>query len=150
MPFLIRKQFKFEAAHQLEDAYTKACSDCIHGHSYTAELVLSSKFLGPNDMVVDFGELKPFINSIREQWDHGLHLHDNKRVWIDPLIEAGILKESKVTFWRMNPTAEAMARSLYNSLCRYITDKGSHWNCVTVVAVRVHETSTGWGEWRND
>ena len=143
--YQIRKRFTFEAAHQLEDAYTKACSDCIHGHSYTVEMVLASKELNHNGMVLDFGELKKFKQQVMENWDHGLILHENKKQFYQPLIGAGLLKSSKVTFLPENPTAEVMAGILFSALESYVAkiDEG-----VVVVAVRIHETSTGWAEYR--
>jgi len=147
--FRIQKRFKFEAAHQLENAFTKACSDCIHGHSYTVEMHLYSEHLDDNQMVVDFGVLKAFKSQVMFHWDHGLILHKNKEEHIEPLITAGVLKESKVTFLSMNPTAEAMARLLYEQLVQFVE------NCphivgemVKVYKVRVHETSTGWAEYK--
>ena len=40
--YTLRKQFKFESAHQLYDAYSSCCKDCIHGHSYLVEVFFSS------------------------------------------------------------------------------------------------------------
>ena len=38
MGYTIRKQFKFEMAHQLKDSYSAACHENLHGHSYVLEL----------------------------------------------------------------------------------------------------------------
>lgn len=146
--YRIQKRFKFEAAHQLEDAFTKACSDCIHGHSYTVEMHLSSECLDMNSMVVDFGVLKAFKQQTMDKWDHGLILQKNKRLHIQPLIDKGVLKASKVTFLTMNPTAETMALILFNDLKEFIKNCPHVTDMVKVYKVRVHETSTGWAEYK--
>lgn len=137
----IRKSFTFEAAHQLERAFSKECSDCIHGHSYTVEMFLKSGALDSDAMVMDFGVLKGFKKIVMDSWDHGLLLHEDKKPHYMPLIEAGLLKREKVSFLTRNPTAETMARMLYKMLWDFVTD--AH---VIVEKVRVHETSTGWAE----
>jgi 6-pyruvoyltetrahydropterin/6-carboxytetrahydropterin synthase len=144
--YRIRKKFTFEAAHQLTTAYTAPCHECVHGHSYTVEMILSSEMLDGMNMVLDFGYLKRFKNTVMERWDHGLLLHESVRdAWM-PLIEAGLLKESKVHFVRQNPTAEFMARELFRDLRLYLDKVLSDMEEVNVDAVRVHETSTGWAE----
>jgi 6-pyruvoyltetrahydropterin/6-carboxytetrahydropterin synthase len=147
MTYRIRKSFTFEAAHQLESAYTEACSDCIHGHSYTVEMFLTSEALDKDDMVIDFGKLKKFKKKVMKQWDHGLILHEAKKKHIQPLIDAGVLKKSKVSFYNFNPTAEFMACRLASLLQLFLqknwSKKHSH---VKVEKVRVHETASGWAE----
>lgn len=147
MAYIIRKSFTFEAAHQLEPGcFTKACSNSIHGHSYTVELLLKASTLDPTEMVVDFGELKEFTEMIRDSWDHGLILHDSKKKHYAPLIRKRVLKKSKVTFLPDNPTAEAMARILFGQLKEYVECR-DQWRHVEVYAVRVHETSNGWAQY---
>jgi 6-pyruvoyltetrahydropterin/6-carboxytetrahydropterin synthase len=63
----------------------------LHGHSYVAELILSSPVLDDNGFVIDYGDLKPFKDYIDQTLDHR-HLND--------IIEV--------------PTAENIARHLYD------------------------------------
>ena len=142
--FRIRKKFKFEAAHKLEKAYTKECFECIHGHSYIVELFLTSIGLNEMSMVLDFGYLKPFIASIRSEWDHALFLHNCQRENFQPLIDAGVLK--KVVFLPQDSTAEVMACLICEKLRTFLR-KNDHLT-VNVEKVRVHETANGWGEFQ--
>lgn len=152
----IRKEFTFEAAHQLETAYTAACHECVHGHSYRVELFLACHALDADGMVLDFSRLAPFKAAIMEVYDHGLMLHKSKRRWYQPMIDAKVLKQTKVTFWENNPTAENIARMLFYKLCDFVTyeilqkeldtNKGN-WRRLYVEGVRVHETSTGYAEY---
>lgn len=153
----ICKTFGFEAAHQLEHAYTKECHECVHGHSYEVELYLISDRLDNDRMVLDFGCLKGFKDEVMARWDHGVLFHENKRRYIEPLIGV-IWKKEKVTFLDVNPTAESMARILYRSLYDYLRERGmlsqttrdskqANFGIITVEKVRVRETSTGWAEY---
>lgn len=143
MKHRIRKSFQFEAAHQLETAYTAQCHECIHGHSYTVELYIESDILLEDEMVLDFSKLKAFKDSIMLAWDHGLILHERKRKYIQPLIDAGVLKAEKVTFLLNNPTAEIMAVIIFNKLRVFLTTLGTK---AKAKKVRVHETASGWAE----
>lgn len=151
---IIRKSFTFEAAHQLETAYTKACHECIHGHSYTVELFIrrtnpatpepvSPLSLDEDDMVLDFSRLTPFKERVMASWDHGLILHASKAPHYYPLIQKGLLKREKVSFLDKNPTAETMAQILFGQLKLFLEDIPN----VEVAAVRVHETSTGYAQY---
>lgn len=151
MTYRIRKSFTFEAAHQLETAVTAACHECIHGHSYKVELVLIADSLNDDRMVLDFAVLSEFKTLMMAQFDHCLLLHENKRKWYRPLIEAGQLKESRVRFFDQNPTAEIFARWIFKCLVEFL-DKlqlnGRPRARVFVDKVRVHETETGWAEYK--
>ena len=72
--FRICKKFSFEAAHQLDKAFSQECVECIHGHSYVVELFLVSESLDDMDMVLDFGYLKELIKDIKKKYDHSLIL----------------------------------------------------------------------------
>lgn len=152
MSYRIRKSFTFEAAHQLETANTAACHECIHGHSYTVEMVVEATSLDGDLMVVDFSRLADFKADIMGLFDHGLILHENKRQWIWPLIEAKVLKYNKVSFLPSNPTAEVIARLIYYRLKEYLQVKvgevAVQVRGIRVVRVRIHETSTGWAEYQ--
>ncbi|MEU2232595.1 6-pyruvoyl trahydropterin synthase family protein [Streptomyces vietnamensis] len=61
--FRIGKTFRFEATRRLD-------GDTYNGHSFTAEAVLSSRVLGPEGFVADFGELAPLKQYIDGTLDH--------------------------------------------------------------------------------
>ena len=43
--YTIRKLFRFEMAHQLSKAFSTACSEQIHGHSYVCEVFFAKEAL---------------------------------------------------------------------------------------------------------
>ena len=137
--FFIRKKFRFEAAHQLCAAYSKACSECIHGHSYVVEVVFSSYDLQSDGMVVDFGLVKDLIKARVDLWDHALIMPTTfPHEYLDTLCRFN----TKLILVAWNPTAENMARFLYYQI---IKDCGERLPPnVLVHSVTVHETETGY------
>ena len=67
---IIRKLFRFENAHIVRFCSSKRCRTSIHGHSYVAEILLSSNFLDNAGMVYDFGLMKQNIKTIIDSFDH--------------------------------------------------------------------------------
>lgn len=138
----IRKAFKFEMAHQLADAVTAACYETIHGHSYTVELFLEATKLDDAGMVLDFGALGEFKAQLMERFDHALLIPDAFNAAYKKVLARN---NKKVWFTPANPTAEWMASVIYTQAVNLFTGHASH---VTVAAVRVHETDTGYAEYR--
>jgi 6-pyruvoyltetrahydropterin/6-carboxytetrahydropterin synthase len=117
--FVIRKQFSFEAAHQLHGLPNGHQCGRLHGHSYRVELVLVAEQLDNIGFVVDYGELKPFRDYLDSNFDHRL-LNE-----IHPDLE--------------QPTAELIARHLFEVACQ--------WWPQEVAGVRVSETMQTWAEY---
>lgn len=145
--FTIRKQFKFEMAHQLKDSYSAACHENLHGHSYVLELYFSSENVIKNGMVVDFGEVKDVIGDYVNSWDHSLTMpvfFDKE--YLDIL--GRYTKKMRITSY--NPTAENMAKAMFNEITKMINEyqektyRKVEW---TLSKVRLHETTTGWAEY---
>lgn len=145
--FTIRKQFKFEMAHQLKDSYSAACHENLHGHSYVLELYFISQKTDKNGMVVDFGEVKDVIGDYVNSWDHSLTMpvfFDKE--YLDML--AAHTKKMRITTY--NPTAENMAKAMFEEISKMINeyqmkkDGVINWE---LSKVRLHETTTGWAEY---
>ncbi len=129
--YTIRKQFKFEMAHQLFESYTKECCDQIHGHSYILELFFESDVLDKTGMVVDFGEVKDVLKKYIDGWDHSITLPNMfPSEYIDMI--AKYSKNFRVVPY--NPTAENMAKAIYD----YIKPQFP-----ILSEVKLHETATG-------
>lgn len=145
--YLIRKQFKFEMAHQLWDSYSKDCHENLHGHSYVFEIYLKSMDVDDTGMVVDFGEIKDVLKDYISQWDHSLTM---PKMFPEEYLNmlAKYTKKFRITDY--NPTAENMAKDMYKTLSSKLNDyqleknKKVNW---LVYKVRLHETTTGWAEY---
>lgn len=136
----IRKLYKFEMAHQLADATTAACYETIHGHSYRVELFLGTTKLNDANMVRDFGSLDGFKTWLMEKFDHALLIP----AAFNEAYKAVLAKHNKkIWFTPENPTAEWMAKFIFEKACQLLDDREA-----LVTGVRVHETDTGYAEYR--
>jgi len=154
----ISKTFRFEAGHRVWKQNLSCSrgsslgSDCVenkcinlHGHSYEIEVVLSSKVLDNQDMVMDFHHLKSALKPLIDQFDHSFIIDKN-----DPLFEAfSKLNQEyglKLTIVDFCPTAEALARYIYNYL-KDKFEKASLLKEVSIYKVVVWETKTSKAEY---
>jgi len=108
--FLDRIELLFDAGHRLLD-YPGNCG-VPHGHTYKAEVMLSSATLDDLGFVLDFTELKAEVGKwVTEHWDHGFLLNDRDQELLTALKS---LTRSKIfLFSDENPTAEVMAKRLF-------------------------------------
>lgn len=71
MTYAIAKTFRFSAAHDLPQlAEGHPCRN-VHGHNYTATVVLTAGGLDSDQFVLDYGDLSAFKNYLDAQMDHG-------------------------------------------------------------------------------
>lgn len=141
---IIRKTFKFEAAHIVRNCTSKACRENIHGHSYLVEVFIKGNKLDNGCMLLDFaklGNIKELINS----FDHSYCLwqQEDKKVK-----EAIHLINKRIVTMPISPSAEGFALSflkLSTDLLNSI-DKNNNEGDLVISSVRVHETATGYAE----
>lgn len=108
---LVSKKTSFDAAHRLPDYKGKCAS--IHGHHWVVEVACSGNVRG-SGMVVDFSELKCFLNWVDERFDHQF-LNDFIPV----------------------PTAENLAKYIFDEFILWCVGKGLKFEYL-----RVWETET--------
>ncbi|HAM39634.1 MAG: 6-carboxytetrahydropterin synthase QueD [Elusimicrobia bacterium RIFOXYC2_FULL_34_12] len=93
--FEISIRESFSAAHNLRN-YKGRCEH-LHGHNYTVEATVCGKMLDKTGMLLDFSVLKDEVKKIISEFDHKY------------------LNETK-PFSKTNPTAENIAKYIYNRL----------------------------------
>lgn len=128
----ITKQFRSESAHRIV-GHGGRCAH-LHGHSYLIEVTVESGKLDGLGMVLDFSEITKSVGEfIKDEWDHNLLL------WVeDPLLNCLPEGSRNPYTFGENPTAEVMAKTLYNMF----------WgippfvNGITLHNIRVWETKT--------
>jgi 6-pyruvoyltetrahydropterin/6-carboxytetrahydropterin synthase len=87
--YVLKVRKHFDAAHHLE-GYNGQCSR-VHGHRWTVELEVAFRGLQPSGIAADFADLKRVLRNILPD-----HCDINE------------------VYARMNPTAENLARVLYD------------------------------------
>lgn len=129
--YFVTIEIQFEYGHRLTKHQGKCCH--IHGHNGVIVVQIESSSLNENDVVIDFGDVKKFLQEwIDIHWDHAFLVNTD-----DPLGE--ILHRFDPTlrifyFQQADPTAEKMAEYLYHVLKQQIPDE------LYIQAITVHET----------
>lgn len=88
---------RFSSSHYLRH-YEGSCAN-LHGHNWRVEVEVRGKDLGRNGMLMDFTELNRELNAVTGEFDHTV-INDH------PDFKDG----------RINPTAETLARYIYDRL----------------------------------
>ena len=112
----ITKEFTFDMAHMLENHPGK-CKN-LHGHTYKLKISATSIFDNNYDMVVDFADLKNFVNTlVVDKMDHAFAYKKTTTDVCEKAI-AEILEQNgrKTIAFDFRPTAERMAEHIYKSL----------------------------------
>jgi 6-pyruvoyltetrahydropterin/6-carboxytetrahydropterin synthase len=121
--YRISKAFAgIEAAHRLEGLPDGHKCSRLHGHSYTVEVIVAAQDLTGPGFVVDFAELAPLGDYLKQAADHRL------------------LNE----VFSFQPTSENLARHLFG-WCR---DSIPLPDGARFESVRVSETAATWAEYR--
>ncbi|MCH7922478.1 MAG: 6-carboxytetrahydropterin synthase [Nitrospinae bacterium] len=131
--YTVTKQIHFCYGHRLLN-YDGKCR-WLHGHNGLVEIALAAEKLDERGMVYDFTIIKQVVKAwIDEHLDHKMILHR-----ADPLVST--LQEHGDPLYLLdeNPTAEAIARLIYEEAAR---------QGFPVVEVRLWETPTSWAAYR--
>lgn len=115
MLYTISKEFQFSASHQLIGLPNDHPCSRLHGHNYTVIVELSDSCLDNTGFVEDYGTLKDVKELIDSEFDHH-HLN----AILNPhhqTISLNTLHVPQGTSY-LNPTAENIARVLYNTIKR--------------------------------
>jgi 6-pyruvoyltetrahydropterin/6-carboxytetrahydropterin synthase len=112
----------FDAAHFLRE-YGGRCEN-LHGHRYEVEVTVESDHLNSIGLVMDFTGLKTSLDQLLESYDHRC-LND-----LPP-------------YDRVNPSAENLARNIYQALKTLMPVGEAH-----LASVRVYESPDAWATFR--
>lgn len=141
---IIRKLFRFEGAHIVRGGSSEYCSQNIHGHSYIVEVFITSDKLDNGCMLLDFTLLKE-VKEFIESFDHAYSLWDKE----NPEFKAFIYQYNKrVIEMPISPSSEGFALLFFYIIDKIIAQipRLNGEGKVSLHAVRVHETATGYAE----
>lgn len=103
---------EFSAAHRLRD-YGGKCEN-LHGHNWKVEVEVEGESVGPDGMLLDFGVMRRELARVLETLDHRF------------------LNEDVEVFRRENPTAENIARYIFEALKGVLSSERCRLAAVTV------------------
>ncbi|TAL23587.1 MAG: 6-carboxytetrahydropterin synthase QueD [Nitrospirae bacterium] len=109
--FELMVETTFAAAHQLR-GYKGKCEQ-MHGHNWKVQVHVVAERLNDIDIAMDFHDLKNILNEVIEPLDHSF-LND-----IFPFTEK-------------NPSSENIAKWIYDSLNKKLSEEDAQVSAVTV------------------
>jgi 6-pyruvoyltetrahydropterin/6-carboxytetrahydropterin synthase len=109
--YVDRVEIAFDAGHRILGHSGKCASP--HGHTYRAEVFVTTEEVDPLGFALDFGDLKaPLKAWIDQHWDHGFLVNASDAALLAALRS---LPEAKVFVVKGgNPSAELLARELFD------------------------------------
>jgi 6-pyruvoyltetrahydropterin/6-carboxytetrahydropterin synthase len=129
----VTKQIDFCYGHRLLN-YDGKCRH-LHGHNGLLEVDIESPSLDTRGMVVSFTDVKDIVKGwIDDNLDHKMLLNRE-----DPVVPLLLQLEEPVYLMENNPTAENIARLIFDEICR----KG-----LMLTEVRLWETPTSFVTYR--
>ena len=139
---IIRKLYRFEAAHIVRNCSSDRCKYSIHGHSFRCELLLTADRLDRGQMVYDFGLLKCHVKDFLDGFDHATLFWEKE----SPAYAKAMKNHSKR--WvslPVSPTAEQLTRVIFVAAQALLdnTEKANGDDTARVHSVILHETETG-------
>ena len=142
---IIRKLFTFENAHIVRFCSSKRCRTSIHGHSYKAEVLLSSNFLDNAGMVYDFGLMKQKIKCIIDSFDHATTIFSGDEAEYKNDLKKHSARWVEIS---LNPSAEQFCRIFFVIIDRLLstTIMQNGEREVKLESIIVHETDTGYAQ----
>ena len=130
--YSVTKRIDFCYGHRLLD-HDGICRH-VHGHNAVAEIEVRAETLDSRDMVVDFVDIKRLVKEwIDRELDHRMILRDD-----DPLVKALQALGEPVYLLDSNPTAERIARLLFDV---------SRERGLAVERVTLWETPSSWASY---
>lgn len=142
---IIRKLFKFENAHIVRGCSTERCKYSIHGHSYKAEILLSSDTLDNGQMIMDFGLMKGAVRDVVDSFDHAIAVWDKDD---SEYIEYAKRYSHRWAVLPVSPSAEQFSRVVFVAVDAVLHEMKlvNGEENVKLHSIIVHETETGYAQ----
>jgi 6-pyruvoyltetrahydropterin/6-carboxytetrahydropterin synthase len=139
---IIRKLYRFEAAHIVRNCSSDRCKYSLHGHSFRCELQLSAERLDRGQMVYDFGLLKRHVRDFLDGFDHATLFWERESADFRRAIEKHSRRWVRLP---VSPTAEQLSRVIFVAAQALLeaTDRANGDEAARVHSVILHETETG-------
>ena len=142
---IIRKLYRFEAAHIVRNCSSDRCKYSIHGHSFRCELLLTADRLDRGQMVYDFGLLKGGVKDFLDGFDHASLFWEREAPKYKTMMKAHSKRWVQLP---VSPTAEQLTRVIFVAAQALLdaTVKTNGDETARVHSVILHETETGYAQ----
>jgi 6-pyruvoyltetrahydropterin/6-carboxytetrahydropterin synthase len=140
--YYLKRHFTFAGGHRLSKHDGKCFS--LHGHNYDVWVTVKSPILNEDDMVMDFAELKKYIDPMIEEFDHCLLVNECDKEMVEPFRKRGM---RVMVLGDFDPTAEKMAEQIYKDLKSIFTRL---YNDIEVDQVEIFENVKSSAIYRED
>ena len=139
---IIRKLYRFEAAHIVRNCSSARCKYSVHGHSFRCELLLTADRLDRGQMVYDFGLLKHHVKDLLDGFDHATLFWEKED---SSYVKAMKEQSKRWVSLPVSPTAEQLTRVIFVAAQALLdnTEKANGDDTARVHSVILHETETG-------
>lgn len=139
---IIRKLYRFEAAHIVRNCSSDRCRRSIHGHSFRCELLLAADRLDRGQMVYDFGLLKSRVKDFLDGFDHSTLFWEKES---SAYVKAMKSHSKRWVSLPVSPTAEQLTRVIFVAARALLdsTERANGDDAAAVHSVILHETETG-------
>lgn len=139
---IIRKLYRFEAAHIVRNCSSDRCKYSLHGHSFRCELELTADRLDAGQMVYDFGLLKRHVKDFLDAFDHATLFWERESAQFRRAVERHSRRWIRMP---VSPTAEQLSRVIFVGARALLaaTERANGDEAARVHSVTLHETDTG-------
>jgi 6-pyruvoyltetrahydropterin/6-carboxytetrahydropterin synthase len=143
MPTLISREVEFDAGHRVPNHSSKCRNP--HGHRYRVVATITGQLVdrsGASDegMVVDFGVLSELLKThVHDVYDHGFIVYEGDAAMQRALGFDEEIRESKIIVVPWIPTAENIARAIFEDLWDHVMDMDANGR-VQLYSIEVYET----------
>lgn len=139
----VTKEITFDSAHMLSN-YNGKCHN-LHGHTYKLQVSLEGPICiegNSRGMVMDFNELKQYLEVIKDTFDHAIIFSDaeNRRCAEDELYKWAVQWDMNYVVVHGKCTSETMVEYIKEMLNDLISIQG------LTISVRLWETPTSFAE----
>lgn len=132
--FVISKEIEFDAGHRVP-LHESKCKN-PHGHRYKVRAVIEGDLItsGPESgMVRDFSVVKELLTKyVHDVYDHGFMVYSGD-LQMKPFVDLAIEMEWRCIITDFIPTAECLARDIYDTLRAFLPG---------LIKIEVYETPT--------
>lgn len=115
--YVISKEIEFDAGHRVP-LHESKCKN-PHGHRYKVKAMVAGDLIteGPETgMVRDFSIIKELLTKrVHDVYDHGFMVYTDDRE-MDDFVNLCIIRKWKCIITDFIPTAECLAKAIYNDL----------------------------------